>query len=457
MKQESGFEAVAFKIVAVYALIGGGWISLSDFLAHNMFHDRSWLMTISIYKGWVFIIVTSCMLYALMRYSAKRLRRYEDGMHHEQELSRLLLDSLPGPSFLIGRDRRIKAGNSAGRNFGASKGDYCWCGIYALKSISAEQRAVYEEIGAPLSGTKCFYCRADEAMTRNRPLHADVELDGTTWDTWWVPVNQETFLHYAVDVTARKQLEEQLRQSQKMESIGTLAGGLAHDFNNIITVIMASAGMLSMKIGDDAILKKLVDQIMASSDRAATLTQRLLTFSRKQAIQPSMLNINDIVLTMRDFLEQIIGDDVRLETVLSPDPLLVSVDQGQIEQVLMNLAINARDAMPKGGLLRIATSRVDCTEISSEYDGGGYGRYVLVSLTDTGSGMDKATKARIFEPFFTTKESGRGTGLGLSVSYGIIKQHEGVTTVNSEPGNGTTFSIFLPYRQTGPDETAPFA
>lgn len=246
------------------------------------------------------------------------------------------------------------------------------------------------------------------------------------------------------DVTANRHLQEQLLQSQKMESIGTLAGGVAHDFNNILTVIMGAGAMLQMKLEGDAELGPFVRQILSSSERAAKLTHNLLAFSRKQTIKPLKVDVNDIVTVMQDFLARIIGEDIALKTVCSSAQLPVCVDRGQIEQVLMNLVVNARDAMPDGGLLLLETSCADSRDHSLELDGCKPGKYALITITDGGIGMDAITVRRIFEPFFTTKEIGYGTGLGLSMAYGIIKQHDGMINVYSEPGDGTVFKIYLP-------------
>lgn len=246
------------------------------------------------------------------------------------------------------------------------------------------------------------------------------------------------------DVTATRHLEDQLRQSQKMESIGTLAGGVAHDFNNILTVIMGAATMLQMKLEGDAELGPFVRQVINSSERAAKLTHNLLAFSRKQTIKLHKVDVNDIVNVMHDFLARIIGEDVVLKTVCSDEALPVCADRGQIEQVLMNLSANARDAMPNGGVLRIETARVESRDHALELDGCRPGSYARIAITDIGSGMDSVTRLRIFEPFFTTKEIGYGTGLGLSMAYGIIKQHEGTINVYSEPDEGSIFRIYLP-------------
>lgn len=254
------------------------------------------------------------------------------------------------------------------------------------------------------------------------------------------------------DITVIKDLEEHLRQSQKMDSIGTLAGGVAHDFNNILTVIMGACTLLMMKTKSDPELEPFIKQILDSSERAAKLTYSLLAFSRKQNIRLLPADLNDIVLTIKEFLERIIGEDVCLETILSPVPLTVSVDRGQIEQVLMNLAVNARDAMPNGGRLRIETSLVAGNGALAGLVGREGETYALINVLDTGVGMNREILTRVFEPFFTTKERGRGTGLGLSMAYGIVNQHEGVIDVCSEPGSGTTFSVYLPIRQSLPDE-----
>lgn len=240
-------------------------------------------------------------------------------------------------------------------------------------------------------------------------------------------------------------LQDQLRQSQKMEAVGLLAGGVAHDFNNLLMAIVSYGGVLQLKMAEDDPLRPNVDKMLTVVDRAAGLTQSLLAFSRKQVINLQPYNLNDIIRKVEKLLARIIGEDIRIQTNLMEDPLVVNVDSGQIEQVLMNLATNARDAMLHGGTLSIIT---ESFEMDGEYvKAHGYGepgRYAQFSVSDSGTGMDAATVKRIFEPFFTTKELGRGTGLGLAVVYGIVKQHGGFINVYSEPDIGTTFRIRLP-------------
>lgn len=251
-------------------------------------------------------------------------------------------------------------------------------------------------------------------------------------------------------------LREQLLQAQKMEAIGQLAGGIAHDFNNILTAIMGYVHFLKTSLTADEPARKYVDQILSAAERAANLTQSLLAFSRKQIINPKPVRLNEIIEHIQKLLLRIIGEDVELSTILTGKDTGVMADTGQIEQVLMNLAANARDAMPEGGLLRIETEVIELDEAFVKMHGyGKNGRYVLMTVTDTGTGMDQEIRERIFEPFFTTKEFGRGTGLGLSIVYGIIKQHEGFINVYSEPGKGTTFKIYLPLITARTEEVRP--
>lgn len=245
-----------------------------------------------------------------------------------------------------------------------------------------------------------------------------------------------------IDISEQKKLEVQLQHAQKMEAIGTLAGGVAHDFNNILTAIFGYGEILGMLIGKDSALKVYIDDILTAAEKAKHLTQRLLAFSRKQVISLKPVDLNEIMRRIEKFLIRIIGEDIEFKTFLCDVELMVMADSGQIEQVLMNLATNARDAMPDGGKLSINTECVYFSEgIPSANMAPGF--FAVVSVSDTGKGMDDATKQRIFEPFFTTKELGKGTGLGLSIVYGIIKQHKGEITVSSEPGKGSTFKIYF--------------
>ncbi|MGC8834947.1 MAG: PAS domain S-box protein, partial [Armatimonadota bacterium] len=247
------------------------------------------------------------------------------------------------------------------------------------------------------------------------------------------------------DITERVALEERLRQSQKMEAVGQLAGGVAHDFNNILTAISGYSDLLLRNLKDGDPKRTYAAEIKKASERAAALTQQLLAFSRRQVISPKVVNLNNVVKDMARMLERIIGENIDLVTLLSEDLWNVKVDPSQIEQVIMNLSVNAKDAMPNGGKLIIETANVHLDEEYAKIHAPLQpGPYVMLAVTDTGCGMDAETLSHVFEPFFTTKEKGKGTGLGLATVYGIVKQSDGYIWVYSEPGKGTTFKIYFP-------------
>jgi PAS domain S-box-containing protein len=251
----------------------------------------------------------------------------------------------------------------------------------------------------------------------------------------------------------RARLEAELRQSQKMEAVGQLAGGIAHDFNNILTVLIGFSNLLQMKMKEDDPLRRYVDQIRVTSERAVNLTQSLLVFSRKQTIELKPQKINTLISGVQDLLLRLLREDVELVVRLPEKSVSVLADTTQIEQVLLNLTTNAQDAMPEGGKLRIEVKETEVNRKTANALGlRKPGRYGVISLTDTGIGMDGKTKEKIFEPFFTTKAAGRGTGLGLSIVYGIVKQHNGYITVSSKPAKGSTFYIYLPVVETQAEE-----
>ena len=247
------------------------------------------------------------------------------------------------------------------------------------------------------------------------------------------------------DITERRALEEQLRQSQKLEAIGRLAGGVAHDFNNILMSIMGAADLLLMQLPSGDSAREEATEIKQSVDRGAGLTRQLLAFSRRQATRPRLFALGEIVGGMDRMLRRLIEAEIEFEIISAPDPLMIVADSGQVEQVVMNLVINARDAMPKGGRLTVRVEEVELDEAAAAtLAEGKTGRYARLSVADTGTGIDEQTRAKLFEPFFTTKEQGKGTGLGLSIVYGIVKQSGGYITVASEPGRGATFLLYFP-------------
>ena len=326
---------------------------------------------------------------------------------------------------------------------------------------SLVHKICYQVIGQRTSA--CPECPGQIAMRSKEPASVETETvreDGSRLVLRKIafPVanadGQVTnFIEVLQDITdqwqsaeEKKLLEQQLRQSQKMEVIGQLAGGVAHDFNNILTVIDGYGCMMRDRMHHDDPLKFNIDQILAASAKAANLTRSLLAFSRKQIMNPLSVNLNGIVGKVVTFLRRILGENINLTTITRVDPLPIFADSAMIEQVLINFATNARDAMPKGGTLSIETDLQQLDEAFVKIHGYTTppGLYSVIHVTDSGCGMDDQTVKQVFEPFFTTKEVGKGTGLGLSMAYGIIKQHNGYINVYSEPGNGTTFRIYLP-------------
>ena len=338
---------------------------------------------------------------------------------------------------LIQDHRRIRYANPAGaRLFGYDRPDELvgenWDRLVAIENL-------------PIVRACCDTCRAGESSDLNASWQG-IRRDGNRiWlESVMRPISWEgrpAVLLFLTDISPRRRLEDQLRQAQKMQAMGRLAGGVAHDFNNLLTVIMGYSEIMRSALGPADPLAGLLEQISKAGHRASHLTRQLLAFSRKRTPQPVSTDLNILVADMEKMLVRLIGEDVKLEVRSGLSLWRVKVDPGHIEQVVMNLTVNARDAMPQGGNLIIETANV---ELGQPRTDNAVRPYVMLAVSDTGCGMDTATRARLFEPFFTTKDPGKGTGLGLTTVSGIVKESGGHIHVFSEPGMGTTFKIYLP-------------
>ena len=370
----------------------------------------------------------------------------EEAAHDSEARYRLLFESNPFPMWVYDLETLsfLAINDAATHCYGYSREEFLNMTIKDIRPA--------EDVPTLLDNVTKVVSGLDEAgVWRHRKKDGTViDAEITSYPLCFAERRAELVL--ANDITRRKQTEdalrrseEQLRQAQKMEAVGKLAGGIAHDFNNLVTVINGHTALSMRRLEQDNPLYRKLEVIKEAGERAASLTRQLLAFSRKQILQPKVLDLNHVIFETNKILQRLIGEDIDLFIGLMPELGKVRADPGQIEQVLMNISVNARDAMPKGGKLTIETANVDIDEgYASRHLSIRPGRYVMLAVSDTGCGMDAQTQERIFEPFFTTKEVGKGTGLGLSTVYGIVKQSGGSIWVYSELGRGTTFKIYLP-------------
>ncbi len=376
-------------------------------------------------------------------------KRAEQALHESEAQYRLMFEHNPHPMWVYDHESLafLAVNDAAMHHYGYTRDEFL---AMTIKDIRPPED-VPRLLGWLGDAGPVF--RASGTWRHRTKAGAIIEVDITTHAVQFA--GRPARLVLAQDITERRKLEEQLRQSQKLEGIGRLAGGIAHDFNNLLTAIAGYAQLTEDSLGADDPRRADVEQILKATRRATDLTRQLLTFARKQIIAPRNVDLNELVRDTSNLLRRLIGEDVELVTILAPDLGLVTIDPGQFEQILMNLAVNARDAMPQGGKLTIETYNVALdAEYARHHADVAPGEYVLLTVSDTGIGMSEETRAQIFEPFFTTKERGQGTGLGLAVCHGIVKQVGGNIWVYSEPGQGTTFKIYLPRTQTA---TAPAA
>ena len=369
----------------------------------------------------------------------RRIGRKQEELVNSEEKYRILFENNPHPMWVYDLETLgfLTVNDAAIQHYGYSRQEFL---AMTIKDIRPQ-----EDVAALLKNVSLVTDGLDRAgVWRHRTKNGSVIFVEITSHTLNFG-GRRAELVMAHDVSERNKLEDQLRHAQKMEAVGRLAGGVAHDFNNILTAIIGYGSLLQMKMKADDPMLHNAEEVIAAAQRGANLTQSLLAFSRKQIINPRPVNINQIVGRVGKLLTRLIGEDVRLDIRLGQEDLVVIADSGQIEQVLMNLATNARDSMPDGGTLHIETNRIELDDrFIAAHNYGKPGAYAVIAMTDSGSGMDAKTAERIFEPFFTTKEMGRGTGLGLSMVYGIVKQHEGYVNVYTEPGKGSTFKCYLP-------------
>jgi two-component system cell cycle sensor histidine kinase/response regulator CckA len=383
----------------------------------------------------------------LVRDVAER-RRAEDALRESEAAQRLLFEASPVPVVVFdARTLRLVGANAAA----AQLYGYDRPALLALTLIDLCAPAEREATTRRLRDVDHDEWRGAATHCRRDGSHVQVEVVARALTL----AGEAVRMAVITDVTARVELEAQLRQSQKMDAVGRLAGGVAHDFNNILSVILGYADLSVDELEPGSTLRGNLEEIRTAGARASALTHQLLLSSRHQMVEQRVIDLNELLASTERMLTRLVGADVELVTKLAPAPGLVRADPGNLAQVFLNLVVNARDAMPAGGRLTLETSHVMLDEAyASGHLGAAVGPHVMVTVTGTGVGMDKATQSRIFEPFFTTKERGKGTGLGLSTAFGILRQSNGSIWVRSEPGLGTTFTVLLPRVDEAADELA---
>jgi two-component system, cell cycle sensor histidine kinase and response regulator CckA len=374
--------------------------------------------------------------------------RAQAALRASEALYRLMFDQSPLAKWLIDAKtlRYLAVNEAAIRAYGYSREEFL--------AMTAEDLRPPQDVLALRESLRAGRTGAVGAWRHRKKDGAIILVEITTHAV--TLGDRDCRLTVGQDVTERTHLEDQLRQAQKMEAVGRLAGGVAHDFNNLLSVILGYSDMLLADLKPGEPMREDLEEIRKAARRAEDLTRQLLTFSRQQILQPKILDLNEVLTDLDKMLQRILGADVDLVSLPAPGLGRVRADPGTVQQVIMNLVVNARDAMPTGGQLTIETANVILDEdFARQHYGAKPGPHVMLAVTDTGTGMDAATQSRIFEPFFTTKDHGKGTGLGLSTVFGIVQQSGGTVWFYSEPGKGTTFKVYLPRVEGVADSPTP--
>lgn len=427
----------AFQIAAAYFVLAGLWIIVSDTAAARLFPDAATLARVSQYKGLAFVLITTLLLYAVLRRRLEAMEASRRAVEASERRFAAFMDNLPVAAFLRDRQGRYVYVNRYWIDTLAR--DIAWQGMTPRMFFEPEVvRLADEDHGRILAG---------EPMTE-RVMTMRIHGQERTFlvRRFPVPSGDELLVGaFAVDITEQRRLEEHLRQAARMEAIGLLASGVAHDFNNVLAVISGYSGVLSQTETDAGEVRRAAEEIRLASERAAQLVAQLMMFSRRQSGRPFPLDLNPAIESLVALVEKLLGAKIHIVRNLDPALPPVQADRTEVEQILLNLIVNARDAMPEGGKIEISTQAVMIQDpAQAERLGLAPGQFVRLTVRDEGQGMDEQTQARIFEPFFTTKEPGRGTGLGLTSVFGIVKSCGGAIRVESAPGAGTKFEIDLP-------------
>lgn len=460
-------RSVAIKLFAAYALFSCLWIAVSDTMLHRLIPDPALLNQINFLKDFVFILFTAILLSKLIKRNTQLAHNEKAALSQIESHASVLdhyrasrQDALENLAIVAGGVPTLIAHLDTNQRYLYVNANYAaWVGRPEHEIIGATVREIIGEeiyqttagcIKLALSGRFAFMERTAGILAEERIQHMSFiprfdEQGAVT--SYFALIDDITDIKQAkhalqASVAEQHRIEEQLRQAQKMEAIGTMAGGVAHDFNNILTIIMGCAEMLQSSLHNDPDRSgPYLSHIIDAASRGAGLTRSLLAFSRQQGVEMAAIDLNSRIRHLEELFRRIIGEDITIRLSLSKQQLNVMADGGQLDQVFMNMISNARDAMPQGGTLAIASYQ---TERSLPDSGSLPVPCAVLEIADSGSGMSSTTLQRIFDPFYTTKEVGKGTGLGLSMAYGIVKSHNGVIEVSSVPGEGTTFRVILP-------------